>query len=704
MTEAQRLKFLSSLTAAGQALHSSLDPARVLDRILELVDRVFHFDACAVLLLDPGGEELTISASRGYRPDVVKSFRSTRGEGITGWVLEHRKAVAVRDVRNDPRYVPGVNDACSEIAAPMVLDGRVIGVLDAESVAVREFTREELEYFVLFAFHAASAIHNAHLHSELTKRSEDLASHGERLRALNRVAKALGTVYDPDTLLKMILKKAQETLQFDACAVLLWDEDEAALRIRAARGYPPQTMASFRGGTSVGITGEVLRTGEGRLVEDVNLVPDYVPGVAGGRCEMAVPMLEGSRVFGVLDAESKDPGAFGPDDLELFCTFASHAAVALQSAALVQDVETKNALLRQNVREMEALNRELGARAREIGEANASLRQRIQELSTLNEAGRTITASLDLDETLSSIVGMTDVIVDASASAIKLMDESGDGLKVRAARGPYVGVVEADGNHECPANGSRIQVPLQVGEHFIGVFEVCSDKRDAFSETDRSLLTTLASQAAIAIENARLYEKTQETYFETIRALAQALEARDAYTRGHSERVTRYALRLAEALGLEGGALDVVRYAGLLHDIGKIGISDAVLNKPGTLTVDDRRIIEAHPQFADNILAPIRFLQRALVAVYHHHERWDGMGYPGGLRGEGIPLAARIICVADAYDAMTSRRPYRTAMSQKEAIKEIRRGAGSQFDPKLVKVFLGIVDGLKPDPPDHQKG
>ena len=138
MTETQRLKFLSSLTAAGQALHSSLDPARVLDRILELVDRVFHFDACAVLLLDPGEEELTIAASRGYRPDVVKSFCGTRGEGITGWVLEPRKAVAVRDVRSDPRYVPGVINACSEIAAPLVLEDRVIGVLDAESVAVRE--------------------------------------------------------------------------------------------------------------------------------------------------------------------------------------------------------------------------------------------------------------------------------------------------------------------------------------------------------------------------------------------------------------------------------------------------------------------------------------------------------------------------------------------------------------------------------------
>ena len=698
MTEHQRLQFLSTLTTAGQALHSSLDPERVLDRILELVDRVFQFDACAILLLDAAGDALTIEASRGYRAEVVRDYRGSPGEGITGWVLQNRKALAVRDVHADDRYVPGVVDARSEIAAPLVLDDRIIGVLDAESATAREFPREEVEYFLLFALHAASAIHNARVHAELTRRSQTLVTQAERLRALNRLAKALGTVYDTDLLLEKILKKSQETLRIDACAVLLWEEDEGALRIRAARGYPPQTMARFRGGAGVGITGEVLRSGQGRLVSDVHAVPDYVPGIEGGRCEMAVPLMEGSRIYGVLDAESREPGAFDEADLELFCTFASHASVALQNAALIQDVEIKNGLLQQNIQEMEALNGELRDRAREIGAANQSLRLRIQELSTLNAAGRAITASLDLDETLRSIVGMTEVIVDASASAIKLMDEDGAGLQVRASRGPYVGVVEETGNHECPPGGSRIKVPLQVGEQFIGVFEVCSDKADAFSEADRSLLTTLASQAAIAIENARLYEKTQRTYFETIRSLAQALEARDAYTRGHSERVTRYALHIARTMGLEDEALDVVRYAGLLHDIGKIGISDAVLNKPGTLTREDRRVIEAHPQFADNILAPIRFLQSALVAVYHHHERWDGTGYPDGLKAAGIPLAARIICVADAYDAMTSSRPYREAMTQERATEEIRSNAGSQFDPEVVEVFLEVVDQLRASP------
>ena len=694
MTENERRQFLSTLTAAGQALHSSLEPAQVLDRILALVDRVFHFDACAVLLLDPGGDTLTIEAARGYDAEVVSSFRTAAGKGVTGWVLEHRKAVAIRDVRNDPRYVSGILDARSEIAAPLILDDRIIGVLNAESTIPREFTREEVEYFVLFALNAASAIHNARVHEELTRRSRSLVTQAERLRALNRLAKALGTVYDTDLLLEKILKKSQETLRIDACAVLLWDEEEGALRIRAARGYPPQTMARFRGGTGVGITGEVLRSGQGRLVADVTAVPHYLPGIDGGRCEMAVPLMEGTRIFG--GPRRGVPGAGG------LRRGGSGALLHLRVPRVGGPAERgpdpgrgdQERAPAAEHRGDEALNRDLRDRAREIGEANKSLRLRVQELSTLNAAGRAITASLDLDETLSSIVGMTDVIVEASASTIRLLDEDGAGLLVRASRGPYVGVVDGQEGHSCAPGGSKIQVPLQVGEQFIGVFEVCSDKTDAFSEADRTLLTTLASQAAIAIENARLYEKTQRTYFETIRSLAQALEARDSYTRGHSERVTGYALRIAEAMGMTGDMLDLVRYAGLLHDIGKIGISDAVLNKPGTLTREDRRIIETHPRFADNILAPIRFLQRALVAVYHHHERWDGTGYPDGLKGEGIPLAARIICVADAFDAMASDRPYRVAMSRDAAVEEIRRNAGSQFDPKVVEVFLGIMEEL----------
>ena len=173
-------------------------------------------------------------------------------------------------------------------------------------------------------------------------------------------------------------------------------------------------------------------------------------------------------------------------------------------------------------------------------------------------------------------------------------------------------------------------------------------------------------------------------------ALARALEAKDDETEGHSERVTAYALRLGRALGLRREALEDLRRGALLHDLGKIGIPDAVLRKPGPLTEEEKALMRTHPLIGDRILEGLPALQGARGVVRHHHERFDGRGYPEGLQGEEIPLLARIFAVVDAYDAMTSDRPYRRALSHGEALAAIAREAGKQFDPQVVRVFLRV--------------
>jgi putative nucleotidyltransferase with HDIG domain len=244
---------------------------------------------------------------------------------------------------------------------------------------------------------------------------------------------------------------------------------------------------------------------------------------------------------------------------------------------------------------------------------------------------------------------------------------------------------------------SFLGVPLKIGNRVIGYFELGSLDEGAFSNDDRRVLQVLAGQAAIAIENARLFENTQQTYYETIRSLAQALEARDAYTKGHSERVTRYALETARQMGLSDHSRKVIRYAGLLHDIGKIGISDSILHKRLKLTDEDWEAIRNHPLFGDSILGPLKFLQEAQAIVLRHHERYDGSGYPGHLKGDEIPLEARIIAVADAYDAMTSDRPYRQALDHQTATGELDKASGIQFDPAVVEAFLSVVDNVRVD-------
>ena len=276
---------------------------------------------------------------------------------------------------------------------------------------------------------------------------------------------------------------------------------------------------------------------------------------------------------------------------------------------------------------------------------------------------------------------MTRDIVDTSSSTIKLLDHETKELRVRASSGVMV------------QGEAMVDVPLRVGDRTIGVFELAAGK--AFGDEERRMLETLASQASIAIENARLFDETQRTYYDTLRSLAGALEARDSYTQGHSERVAKLSMRIAEELGLPEEDRKEIYSAALLHDIGKIGVRDEVLLKPGRLTPEEMNIIRGHPIFGDAILGPLKFLGKVAGMVRHHHERWDGNGYPDKLKGEDIPLASRIVAVADSFDALTSDRPYRDRKTLGETLRIVEEESGRQFDPQVVRALFGVLGDSK---------
>jgi len=240
---------------------------------------------------------------------------------------------------------------------------------------------------------------------------------------------------------------------------------------------------------------------------------------------------------------------------------------------------------------------------------------------------------------------------------------------------------------------SLLSVPLKVRDKIVGTINVYSYMRNfKYTEGQAKLLIILASRAAQAIENARLFENLQRTFRETIQGLVSTLEAKDKYTSGHSRRVTELAVMIARELKLSPEELEKIEWAGLLHDIGKIGIKLEALNKPEKITREEHEMFKDHCVMGKQILESIHFLRDIVPLVYFHHEWYDGEGYPDGIRGDKIPLGARILAVADSYDAMTSDRPYRKAMNQQKAIKELRRFSGTQFDAGIVEVFVRIIE------------
>ncbi|MEA2496450.1 MAG: hypothetical protein QOJ29_4361 [Thermoleophilaceae bacterium] len=249
----------------------------------------------------------------------------------------------------------------------------------------------------------------------------------------------------------------------------------------------------------------------------------------------------------------------------------------------------------------------------------------------------------------------------------------------------------ADGEIE-----SLVAIPIYIADEFRGVV-ICANRPGGFEELDDEVLLALGDHAGAVLENGRLHGELRDAYLTTVQMLADAVEAKDPFLRTHSDEVCSYVESVLEELDVDRRRREEMVFASLLHDVGKIGISERILLKPGRLTPEERSVIELHPQIGYRLVEKVPALQAMAAGILHHHERWDGDGYPSGLRGEEIPLEARVICVADCFSAMTTDRPYRDGMSIEDACAELERNAGTQFDPKVVGLFIEAVRSRRPD-------
>ena len=363
---------------------------------------------------------------------------------------------------------------------------------------------------------------------------------------------------------------------------------------------------------------------------------------------------------------------------------------------------------------------------------NDYLKVRQSQLGALMGVGRVINSSLGLNRVLEEVMDTLIELMRAERGFLMLRESSTGELAVRIARGiahinldeesfkvsrTIVTRVAESGEpilttnaQDDPRFNSQLSIaafqlrsilcaPLKIKNELIGVIYVDNRARSGiFQENELGMIKAFADQAAVAIDNAQLFEnlqasnrELQDAYQATLEGWVQALDMRDKETEGHTQRVTILTERLARAMGVEGDALINIIRGALLHDIGKMAIPDGILLKPDKLTDEERALIQKHPQYAYDMLKRIDFLLPAIDIPYCHHEKWDGTGYPRKLKGEDIPLAARLFAIVDVWDAVTSDRPYRPAWTKETALTYIHEQSGKHFDPQVVETFFKVI-------------
>lgn len=573
---------------------------------------------------------------------------------------------------------------------------------------------------------------------------------------LERLGEAMSTIFDVRKILNLTLRVIRRALDCEGCCLYLVDRDSGTLidsRDLGENGEHPQMELWGSGGK--GRQHILRRAAELSLKRAVPLNLDGPDGLMDpdqSACEnqdevdlrniLTAPLSVRGDILGVLVAVNRlGRKDFSGGDIEILEAVARQTAFALSGIRTLKSkqsfqeklgeqvhlatarLQERNLALRKQLEEKKEANRKIAAMASEIKEKNQSLEDMIEQFRVIHGISQVIGSELEHESLLKKIILESASLLKAETVSLMLKDTEGS-LTIRHALGlsndvikntrvrPGEGIagwVVDEGKpilvkdvnkirHEASDStlyhsNSLLCVPLKIKGKISGVLNVTNRVGGgAFDERDLFLLTILGNHAAIAIENARLYGAIRENYFNTIKALVNAVEAKDSWTKDHSENVTNYSLKIADYLGLSTEQKDIIQYAGVLHDIGKVVISSTITDKPGRLTEEEWDQIKEHPLIGQRILDPIDFLEPVKICIQTHHERCDGSGYPFGLKAHEIPLETRILSVADAFDAMVHSRPYREALSLGDAMTELKRSSGTQFDPAVVDSLVRIIE------------
>ena len=535
--------------------------------------------------------------------------------------------------------------------------------------------------------------------AEMESAKKRLEEEVEINKHLLMIAEAMANITDIDKLISQVLECSHKITGCDICLAYLWDEKREVFIPNYSIGLPYILLPIFNTSPIKYDTEILIKAFANRIpiIEEVSNEGSVLfPYIQGINTISIIPLSGRKDFLGFISGIYRKKPEITKKDMKVIEGISIQVSTALEQARLYRE-SIDNAM---------------------------ELSHKIETIQVMNDIDRSILSSLRSTEMLETVTMMIGRLIGCDRTTVVLVDKEKDGFIYSAGFGtdivqkgaviPFKNTstteVVKSGRYQYIANLSEIKgllpleegllkegflshirIPLVAKNEIVGVLNLGSKRPSAFTPEDLSTLEKLAYQIGVALENSRLITDLEGLFIGTVKSLSSAIDAKSRWTAGHSERVTKFAIKIGKGIGFSEKELRDLELSGLLHDVGKIGTYESILDKAGKLTDEEYKIIKQHPAKGAEILLAIKQMKDIIPGVKYHHEFYNGKGYPDGLKGENIPLTARILCVADSVDAMGADRPYRKGRAMDEIIAELKRCSGSQFDPKIVEIFLKSI-------------
>ena len=700
--EKQRVQELETLYQTSLEINSQSTLTSLLKLIVERAASLIGVDSGGLYLLDPDGQTLTLLIGHGeLEKHVLNKIKI--GEGLSGRVMQTGETLTVEDYHQWQERSKVYDDTPFHriLAIPLKVKESVIGVINvSDTKHSGPFLPEEIRLVSLFADQAAISIEKAQLYERELVRTRELTT-------LYTSSMTLSTNITLESALKTIFEQVTQAVGVDGCTLSLWDQETEQIRTLADHRVkfldkvdPPGTTYSLH---DYPATRRVLETRQFlmQVADDPNIDQVELKLMEDQSIQMLLllPMITRDKVLGLMELynEEKKEHIISASEMQLALSLASQTAIFIENVRLFEDAQ-----------------------------------RRLRRTQVLREIDMAISGFIDINPVLEVVLKHVIAELAIDAAVVLLFDPTaqslnyalGSGLKTSALKFTHLRLGEGYAGQAAlqrktvhiPNLQTRttdfLRSPTFTQEGFIayyavpliakgqveGVLEIFNRSPIDPNREWMDFMEILAGQVAIAVDNANLYSDLQRSNLElmlaydaTIEGWSKALDLRDKETEGHTQRVAQMTGKLAELMGFSPNEIAYFHRGALLHDIGKMSIPDSILLKPGPLTAQEWEVMRSHPAIAYQMLSPIKYLQGSLDIPYCHHEKWDGQGYPRGLKGESIPLPARIFAIVDVFDALTSDRPYRPAWKKKEAIDYIHTQTGTHFDPGVLDPFLKLL-------------